>query len=192
MTVGDGNDCTTIRPNGAGRGALVAVALVCGIIGAGMVVAGFASLRDPGPATGLLPLGVLLLLAVVGLRSVVTAPAVGRLTLGVCPDRLVFERAGEVVDRVPRSEAGVVIVDGYTRSGVLALAVYGPDRELVGMWDTGWTAKSPRRTLAALDRHGYPWVTPALDRIWRRSGNAPPWADDVDYLAPRLSRNQAR
>ncbi len=163
-----------------GKVVLFVVAVLTATIGGGMVVAGLPSLRDPGPATVLLPLGAIALAVAVEAVRLARAPAIGRLSLVVCPDSLSFVRHGGVADTVDRQEVGVVVVRQAGRAGVTSVAVWGPDRDLVGRWETGWTTKPWFRVVGALRRHGYPWVVTGAGTRLRRGGeNVPAWAPEV-------------
>ena len=156
-----------------GKMVLFMVAVLTAAIGGAMVVAGLPSLRDPGPATALLPLGAIAVAVAVEAVRLARAPAIGRLSLVVCPDSLSFVRHGDVADTVDRQEVGVVVVRQAGRAGgVTSVAVWGPQRDLLGRWETGWTMKPWFRVVGALRRHGYPWVIPEAGRAggeqWRR------------------------
>jgi hypothetical protein len=109
------------------------------------------------------------------LRRVGARDPKGALTFVVGPDALEFERHAKTVDRVARSEVGVVIVEEFGRAGVLAISVLGPSAAPVGRWETGWLGESPRRAWRALKRHGWPSVL--RDQGTQRwvSDDAPSW-----------------
>jgi hypothetical protein len=109
------------------------------------------------------------------LRRRAVRPAHGVLTFVVGPDELGFERHGEVVDRVRRSEVGVVVIDEFRQAGVLAMTVRGRTGKVVGRWDTGWLGKIPRSPWRALGRFGYPRAIEFEGQLRKVSDDAPAW-----------------
>jgi hypothetical protein len=106
------------------------------------------------------------------------------LTMTVCPDAITMIRKHQFADTVRRDEIGLVVIRAYGRAGVRKLDVFGPDRSLVGSWDTNWgPSAGPIRTIRALRRAGYPWaVHDGAAIVWQdkfRSKLAPAWTDEV-------------
>lgn len=112
------------------------------------------------------------------------------LTVVVREDRIEMWRPGDPPQVVERHEAALVVLRvegarGY--EGLTQFEVFGPDRSLLGSWETNWYRTGPVRSIRALGYHGYPWFlynTSALS--WsdqRHAERVPPWAREV--LTPR-------
>jgi hypothetical protein len=177
----------TVHPDRGFRSIFWAFAIVFGVPGAVAFVLAVVELVlqpfDGGPvAGGLVALGGGAVFVGVGLFFAWVARRPGpALTLRVSADKLTMLRRGAQPAAVRRSEAALVVVDSV--AGQPDLYVYGPDRQLVGHWESNWM-KTPLRTVRALRRFGWPWalrdqaITSGRSST-HHSKDAPAWADEV-------------
>jgi hypothetical protein len=181
--------CMTIRPDHSFRFFMFGFAALLGLVALFCVVLGLAGLAGSHAVAGAILLGVALVAG--GLCWLVWTTSVHRrgpaLTLQVCPDALTISRHGKVTDTVRRDEVGLVVIWEWTGlglgpQGATRFDIYGPDRQLVGTWETNWQ-KSSVRSVRAFRRLGYPWVLhsqgPVVSTDKVRSKLAPPWTDEV-------------
>jgi hypothetical protein len=172
--------CNTVRPGVLGQSVLFLGAAACALAVLTLVALGLSMLGRPALAVASFAIAAFCLFLAVFCARAARAPARGRLTLVVCPDAVSFVRHGAVVDRLEREEVGLIVIDEYGTAGVGGVDVWGPDRQLIGKWDTEWLARSRFRLAHALRRHGYPWLVAEGTRIIRRGGrNVPAWAEEV-------------
>jgi hypothetical protein len=177
--------CRNVRPPRVFRGIFAGFAFVFGVAALALVLLALAGLPSSRfvssalAAIGAVVFGGLgwMMLSVVRRR----APA---LTVGFCPDAITMSRRRLVTDTIRRDEVGLVIIKAYGRAGVGSIEIYGPDRSLVGRWDTNWGAGAGAiRSMRALRRLQYPWVLhDAGAVVWQdkfRSPLAPTWTDEV-------------
>lgn len=165
-----------VGPPHATRVTLLAATGIFILLGAFLVIAGIVNIGKNlvGGITLLFAAVVVFALAELLRRSARPVPA-HPLTLVVGPDDVGFERSGEVVDRVRRADVGVIVLEEFGRSGVLAVTVRGPEGDVVGCWQTGWLGKGSLRPWWALRRHSWPRAIQGVGPMRWVSKDAPAW-----------------
>ncbi len=133
-----------VGPPHVARVTLLACAGVFALLAAFLVVAGIVTIGD-NPAGGVARVmaGAVVLALAELLRRMARSDPTDPLTILVGADDIGFERGGQVVDRVPRAEVGVIVLEEHGRAGVRAVTVRGPHGDLVGRWETGWLGRAP-------------------------------------------------
>ena len=180
----------SIRPDDTVRTFFRVLALAIGalwLIGALAIAIGGISDLARGDSKHGLPMlvgGIVLLVVVYGAWlywQFARRPTPG-LTLFLDPDHVVLSRRGRHLASIQRSEIGLVVLHASRGRGVDRLIVWGPDRQMLGEWETGWI-KSATGPIRMLHRYQYPCVL--NDRGARfgqaadRSQDVPVWADEV-------------
>jgi hypothetical protein len=176
----------TIGPPSVIRATFLGLGVLFGLMGAAALVTGIAAFADSQPVGGVASLGGGLVLGgIAWMMWRLTRSRAAALVLRVAPDALVFNRRDERAETVRRDEVGLVVIQAFGRAGVGAYEVYGPDRSLIGRWDTGGSiGPGAVRPMRALRHFAYPWVLHDSGAIRAGSGRlrsplAPAWTDEI-------------
>jgi len=119
---------------------------------------------------------------VIGFGSIVAAAAFSRhlarprprLRVSVSGDSILFQLRGRPNARFWRANIEMVVIEQGLVSQTSSLSVYGPDRVVLGTWDTGWIAKPTMKVIETLESHGYP-------HDFRHTVPRPPLPADTDW-----------
>lgn len=163
-----------VRPPSSGGIIYFFATGVMGLLGVGLLIAAIANIRQPALALGILIGAGLILVGAELLRRAGRPDRKDPLTLVVGSGGVGFEREG-VVAAVPRSEVGVVVLEGAGEAGIVAVTVLGPTGDVVGRWETGWVCGNAIRSWRALQRHGWPAAIEEMGRVRKVSDDAPAW-----------------
>lgn len=176
MTSGAARPPTRVGPPHVARVTVLACAGLVALLAAFLVVAGIVTIwDDPAGGFAMVMAGAVVLAVAELLRWMARSDPPDPLTILVGADDIGFERGGQVVDRVPRAEVGVIVLEEYGRAGVQAVAVRGPHGDLVGRWETGWLGKGSVRPYRALRRHSWPRAIQGDGPMRWVSKDAPAW-----------------
>jgi hypothetical protein len=79
-----------------------------------------------------------------------------RLRVTVCQGSISFHQRGRRSASFPRAAIEMVVIEEGPVGQTCSLSVYGPLREELGTWPTGWITKPTMKVIRTLQDHGYP------------------------------------
>ncbi|MDQ3723038.1 MAG: hypothetical protein M3376_08230 [Actinomycetota bacterium] len=106
-------------------------------------------------------------------------PSEGRLRIDVTDDAIELRMPDQPGQMLSRADIELIVIQ-ESWFGVDSVWVYGPDKSLLGIWNTNWVVRPPQLLMRVLKRHGYPYALSRFeygDRLFYRSPGRPAGAD---------------